>query len=268
MYFDIAFPNGTHKAVTFSYDDGQYFDRQLVELFNKYNMKATFHLNAGMIGTGNEVDEFVKWEEVESLYKGHEVACHGYTHPFTSQITKDQMVLQYWEERKKLESAVKYPVRGMSYPYGDVTQQFIDIATALGIEYSRTVEDTGYFNLPSDYMRWNPTCHHNKALSYVDEFLKPTWKKRLQLFYIWGHSFEFHRENTWGMMEELLSKLSDKEDVWYATNIEIKEYLDAARNLSVTADGTIVYNKSAITVTLDVNDKMIEIPAGATIEIG
>lgn len=267
MFFDIAFPGGTHKVVTFSYDDCQVFDRRLVEMFNKYGMKATFHLNAGMIGTKNEIDDFITWDELAELYKGHEVACHGYTHPFTSQIPKDQMVAQYWEERKLLESKVKYPVRGMSYPYGDITQQFVDIAEAVGIEYSRTVEDTGYFNLPWDYMRWNPTCHHNNAMPLVDEFLKPTWKKRLQLFYIWGHSFEFHRENTWDMMDELLQKLSNKDDVWYATNIEIKDYLDAARNLNTTADGTIVHNRSAITVTLDVNDKMIEIPGGATVSL-
>jgi len=153
MFFEIAFPGGKHKVVTFSYDDNQIFDRKLIEMFNKYGVKGTFHLNAGTINTDNEDDAFIDWEEVESLYKGHEVACHGFTHPFTSQIPKDQMAAQYWEERKLLEAKVKYPVRGMSYPYGDITQQFIDIATAIGIEYSRTVGSTGYFNLPSDYMR-------------------------------------------------------------------------------------------------------------------
>jgi len=105
-------------------------------------------------------------------------------------------------------------------------------------------------------------------MKYVDEFLKPTWRNRLQCFYIWGHSFEFDRENTWDMMEELLKKLSNQDDVWYATNIEIKDYLDAARNLNTTADGRIVHNRSAITVTLHVGDKLVEVPGGATVELG
>lgn len=40
--------NGKNKAVTFSYDDGVEQDRRLVELFNKYGMKATFNINSGI----------------------------------------------------------------------------------------------------------------------------------------------------------------------------------------------------------------------------
>ena len=268
MFFEIAFPGGKHKVVTFSYDDNQIFDRRLIEMFNKYDIKGTFHLNAGTVGENNANGNFVGWEEIESLYKGHEVACHCFTHPFPSQLPGDQMVAQIWEERKLLEERVKYPIRGMSYPYGDITQKFIDTAAAVGIEYSRTVNSTGYFGLPSDYMRWNPTCHHDDALKYVDDFLKKTWRNRLLCFYIWGHSYEFNRDNTWDMMEELLGKLANQDDVWYATNIEIKDYLDAARNLNTTADGKIVRNRSAITVTLHVGDKFVDIPGGATVEIG
>ena len=36
------------KAVTFSYDDGVEQDRKLIEIFNKYGMKATFNLNTGI----------------------------------------------------------------------------------------------------------------------------------------------------------------------------------------------------------------------------
>jgi peptidoglycan/xylan/chitin deacetylase (PgdA/CDA1 family) len=43
------FPGGKQKALTLSYDDGQAQDRRLVALFNKYNLKATFHLNSGRV---------------------------------------------------------------------------------------------------------------------------------------------------------------------------------------------------------------------------
>ena len=36
------------KALTFSYDDGIEQDRKLVDIFNKYGMKATFNLNTGI----------------------------------------------------------------------------------------------------------------------------------------------------------------------------------------------------------------------------
>ena len=45
------FPNGARKALTMSYDDGKTPDRRLVSIFNKYGIKGTFHLNAGLLGT-------------------------------------------------------------------------------------------------------------------------------------------------------------------------------------------------------------------------
>lgn len=41
------YPNGKRRIVTFSYDDGPAQDERLVALFNRYGVKATFHLNGG-----------------------------------------------------------------------------------------------------------------------------------------------------------------------------------------------------------------------------
>ncbi len=37
------------KYLTFSYDDGVTQDIRLIELFNKYGMKATFNINSGLL---------------------------------------------------------------------------------------------------------------------------------------------------------------------------------------------------------------------------
>ena len=42
--------NGKMKAITFSYDDGVTQDKRLIEIFNKYGLKATFNLNSGLLG--------------------------------------------------------------------------------------------------------------------------------------------------------------------------------------------------------------------------
>ena len=39
-----AFPDGKQNAFTLSYDDGDLRDVRLMELFRKYELKATFHL--------------------------------------------------------------------------------------------------------------------------------------------------------------------------------------------------------------------------------
>lgn len=269
MMYRFTFPEGKQKAFTLSYDDNQIYDRKLVDIMNRNGLKGTFHINAGTLGKNNEIDHFISVDEIGTLYKGHEVACHGMSHPFFSHTSNQQIVYQLWEERKVLEGACGYPVRGMSYPYGDFTQRIIDYATASGIEYSRTVENTREFNLPEDFMRWHPTCHHNQALELVDDFLAPVKFNRLNLFYVWGHSFEFNRENTWDMMEEFCCKIGGHDDIWYATNIEIKDYITAAQNLLSSADGSLIKNNSAITVwiaTLD--NRIMTVKPGETIKIG
>ena len=67
----------------------------------------------------------------------------------------------------------------------------------------------------------------------------------MPLFYIWGHSFEFERENTWPLMEQLAEKLHGAQDIWYATNGQIADYLTALRSTRESADGKRLYNPSA-----------------------
>ena len=60
MGLQVCFPNGKKKAFTLSYDDGQIYDRRFVDLLDRYGLRATFHLNSGKLGTGNEIDEFLQ----------------------------------------------------------------------------------------------------------------------------------------------------------------------------------------------------------------
>lgn len=264
MKFDILFPEGKTKACTFSYDDGQIFDRRLAALFDAYQLKATFHLNSGSIGR----DSYVGWDELKEIYKNHEVSCHGYSHPYFTQLSKGSIVEEILEDKKCLEAAVKYPVRGMSYPYGIYSDKLIESAKVLGMEYSRTVEDTNSFGLPVDFMKWHPTCHHNKASdALVEQFLNPPGYMRLPLFYIWGHSFEFDRENSWSKIEGLCEKLAHHKDTWYATNIEIKDYISAFRGLVCSAEQNILYNPSGIPVYLKANEKIIIVHGAETVHL-
>lgn len=267
MKYQVLFPGGKKRAMTFSYDDGQIYDRQLVEMFNKYNVKATFHLNSATLGVKNGEDSFVDKEEVRTLYEGHEVSAHGYNHPYFAQLPQDQVVYQLYEDKRILENLCGYPVRGMSYPYGEFSDELVNTAKTLGLEYSRTVNDTLGVHIPHDFMRWNPSCHHNKVDKVYDEFMNCPSYRELMLFYIWGHSFEFHRENNWEDMEEFLKKVANQDDVWYATNIEIKDYISAYRSLKVTADQTAVYNVAATPVWIKFEDKLLIAEPGKLLEL-
>ena len=264
--YRLRFPGWKRKAVTFSYDDGTECDRRLVDLLDRYHMKGTFHLNTGKFGKSNPCEDYVLADEIEDLYEGHEVSCHGVRHAFFSDLTRSQILTELLEDKRALERLCHYPVRGMSYPFGEFYDEVVELARSAGMEYSRTVEDTMNFNLPSDFMRWHPTCHHNKAFSMLDEFLNQSEWRDLALFYVWGHSFEFERENTWDMIEEFLRRLSTQDNIWSATNIEIKDYLCAGRGIVATADGDILYNPSALTVYLEHEGENLKIEPGATLQ--
>ena len=47
--------HGKRKAITFSYDDGVTQDRRLIEIFNRYGLRATFNLNSELLGRSGEL---------------------------------------------------------------------------------------------------------------------------------------------------------------------------------------------------------------------
>lgn len=251
MKFELCYPNWKEKAVTFSYDDGQIYDRHLVEIFNYYGLKGTFHLNSGILGKKG----FVSAEEAGELYKGHEIACHGKEHHYPTHLCRELLLKEFYEDKVSLEKITGEFVRGCSYAFGEYNEQVINLLEDLGIIYSRTVKSTGAFSVPVDFMQWHPTCHHNDAFNgeIIQRFLhKPEYQK-LPLLYIWGHSFEFEREKTWGKMEKLCEKISNDENAWYTTNIDYAEYMKAAKSLVFSLSGEQVKNLSKIPVYVKID---------------
>lgn len=119
------------------------------------------------------------------------------------------------------------------------------------------MESTGGFRIPKDFMRWTPSCHHNDAFKDMAEcFLDTPEYQKIPLLYVWGHSFEFDREQTWEKLEEFCKKISGHENVWYTTNIDYVNYMTAARNLIFNAECTQVENLSKIEIYCKINGRM------------
>ncbi len=260
-----CFPGGKHKVLTMSYDDGREEDRRLVALFNKYGIKGTFHVNSGI----DWDEKRIPISEYKELYKGHEVSVHTATHPTIARCPMEEVVDQIVEDRKALEDAVGYPVRGMSYPNGSFSQEIIDVLPALGIRYARTVGSTDNFNMPENFLRWTATCHHNHNLQKLGEEFVALFKKQyLYMMYVWGHSYEFGLQDNWEVMENFCKLVGNRDDIWYATNIEIVDYMEAAKRLQFTAKLDKVYNPSFQSVWIAVNDnQIVEIKGGEIKEI-
>ena len=264
------YPQGKRFALTFSYDDGQYFDRQLVDIFNRYGMKATFHLNSGRLGsTGAGGELFVGRDEVKTLYAGHEVACHGVEHCCCANLTKQQMLQELLDDRKELERITGGLVQGLSYAYGVYSEDFETVASVVGLKYSRTVNSTHGFGVPVKFLEWHPTCHHGdpRLMELGRDLLNsPEWRE-IPLMYVWGHSFEFGRGNNWEIIEEFCKLMQGHEEIWYATNMEICDYVGAMRGLVFSADGRKVYNPSLISVWVKEKGAVLELKPGELVEL-
>lgn len=182
-----------NKYLTFSFDDCEIYDRKLCELFRKYKMKATFFLISDQLGFRcdfhrygeNTVVERVSAKEVLTTYAGMEVATHTRNHKCPVNDLEDAV----WDSAEYLSSFC--------------------------------------FEVPKEWLAWNPTCKYDddRIGELVNDFLAYSSDKPA-VFHIYGHSYELTRkENRYNFegFERLLQKLSGRDDIVYATNLEVWE---------------------------------------------
>ena len=271
------FPGGLRKALTLSYDDGVEQDIRLMDLLDKHGVRCTFNLNSGCWapeGTAYPAGQIYRRmtkSQVEKVYANpnHEVAAHCLTHASLTELSPSEVAHEVLADRENLEAMFGGLVRGLAYPFGTYSDQVVDALKATGTAYARTVVSTNDFSIPNDWLRLHPTCHHNapNLMQLCDRFLQDSVPFGSKLFYLWGHSYEFEADNNWQVIETFCEKMGGREDVWYATNIEIVDYVNACRSIRASADGKTLHNPTAISVWADIDGKQVVIHAGETVRV-
>lgn len=268
------FPGGKRVAITTSWDDGRVYDRRIVAAFNEWGLKGTFNLSSSFLtrtgkpapadSTGN-----IDVCEVASLYAGHEVAVHGLTHPWLARLDQTQIAHEILEDRKALEDLVGYPVRGMAYPFGNYDDRVIAVLRQCGIVYSRTVENRDPCFPPAEPLAWPATMHmYNSQPTPLpqrfEEWYTRGWSAG-QVFFVWGHSYEFADRKDWDSLPKLFAPMAGKSDAWYCTNIELFDYEAARKRVVIAANRRSAHNPSGVTVTLSVDGKLVDVAGGKTV---
>ena len=226
--------HGKCKAVTFSYDDGVTQDIRLVELLNQYGLKGTFNINSELLGQRETLvrqgvtvnHDKVNPDQIQEVYQGHEIAVHTLTHPNLTELSEQEIVRQVEEDKKNLSALAGYEVVGMAYPCGGVNHDdrvAEVISQNTSMRYARTITSSYSFELQTDLLQFDPSVYHmewEKMFALGEKFvaMKPNHP---QLFYIWGHSYEFDVSNTWSRFEEFCKLISGREDIFYGTNREV-----------------------------------------------
>ena len=282
-YLHMRFPQGKPKAITLSFDDGVKQDVRFSQTLNKYGIKCTFNINSGKFDEDNRLTPAEIKEHI--LDKGHEVAIHGEHHKANGLVSPIEGIKDVLNCRIALEKEFDMFIRGMAYPDSgirrfqngttyDIVKNYL---TDLGVLYARTLGgDNNGFEIPTDWHAWMPSAHwlHGVCDEYIDQFLNIktgeavyTSQNAPRLLYIWGHSYECDRDDNWNILEKMCKKLSGHEDVWYATNIEICEYVKAFNSLVFNAEGTKVYNPTLKTIWFYHGGKDYKIESDETIKI-
>lgn len=283
-YVFMRFPEGKGKCVTLSYDDARKSDIRFSDLLEKYGLKCTFNVTGEKFRspkdnlTSDEIQEYI-------INRGHEVALHNYNHRASGYLRPIEGIREALDNRTELEQEFDMIIRGMAYPDSGINvfsnpdytyEKVKNYLTELDVAYARNTATDNNFNLPTDWHNWKPTAHHDRenVFELIDQFLKIDLSenmyiasRRSRLFYLWGHSFEFDNKNNWDHGEEVMKKLSGHDDIWYATNIEIYDYVQAYNSLIYSADGIRIYNPTLKTIWLDIDKKLYEIKSGETLKL-
>ena len=272
MYMRLK--DGKTKVLTLSYDDGVVQDIRLMKILDKFGIKCTFNINTGKyLPEGTVREKYygrMTLSESQELFvgSGHEVAVHCVNHPYVDRIESAELVAEVIDDRRNIEAQYGTIARGMAYPFGVYNDEVVDVIEKCGICYSRTVESTERFSFPENWLTLHPTCHHNN--SRLMELAKTFAEKQsngviCDMFYLWGHSYEFDNLDNWNVIEEFAEYIGNRDDIWYATNIEVYDYVKAYESLQTSVDKKIIHNPTCIDVWVLVDGEVICIPAGETV---
>ena len=216
------------KAVTFSYDDGVIYDKPLIEIFNKYGMKGTFNIITGE----KEKNSYWKTEtgvkvikgdidspEWRKIYDGHEIACHTRNHPWLNKISDEEIAEEFLGNREDIKQLFGVSPIGAAYPFNTYDERCIKLLRENGFLFSRAGKSTHSFDVQPEFLAYDPTCHHNDDALFelAEKFINLTPDKP-QIFYIWGHSYEFESDRNWDRIETLCKMLGGRDDIFYGTN--------------------------------------------------
>ena len=221
-----------NKILTFSFDDAVTQDARLIELFNKYGMKATFNINTCWLGqkrvlklrSGATVNHN-KFDaaDIKHVYAGHELASHSLTHPDLTKLSEEDVIREVEQDRLLISELCGYEVVGFAYPGGDYDARTSTvIKEKTGVKYARTIDSNHFLDVQDNLFEFKPTCHHadwDFLFKMGEEFLSLDTDEK-KIFYVWGHAYEFDGDNSWGRFEEFIKLMAHKDDIAYLTNKE------------------------------------------------
>lgn len=124
----------------------------ILEVLDKYNVKATFFIMGGWVNYSDENREkLIKIKE-----GGHEIGNHSYIHPMFSKITEGRMKEELEKTNKIIKDTIGEEVKLFRFPSGDYSKkacEFIYSQGMVGIQWDVDSVDWKQTGAEEEYNR-------------------------------------------------------------------------------------------------------------------
>ena len=211
------------KYFVFAIDDGTIYDTKVIDIFNRYKIRATFNLNSGLQDyvwyKGDLPVRRLDLCKYKDIYKNHEVASHSLTHPFLTNMPDDAVYHEVKEDVDNIERIFARKVISFSFPFDGFDERTINIIKSVDITHIILPEIDDSFKLPYD------TCHIkvtslniDDALEKFERFIKD---KDAELFVYLSHSYDYEFDDSYDKLEKLCQLVKSQKDIKTITIGEI-----------------------------------------------
>ena len=269
---DWVYPNGNHKALIMSYDDGLDDDIALAQLFDRYGIIGTFHLNSGLLdtraiwyqGKPNEfLGTYLSKDTLLYVFKNHEIAVHGTYHKALIGLSDEEILEEINVDIENLTILSDRKISSMAYAFGSTNDHVAEVIGTTPLTNARTVKPSYNFELPQDYYLWNPTCHDSEALEYLEAYLSLD-SPSLSLFYVWGHSWELRDTLRNQNILKFCNEIGDRDDIWYTGAGNFADYHASLKALEIgpqqivnpEGNGVVYYREKGQLKSLDPGQRL------------
>ncbi|KAK3081743.1 hypothetical protein LTS18_003215 [Coniosporium uncinatum] len=186
-------------TVALTYDDGPYiYTNDILDIFAKYNAKATFFITGNNNGKGEIDNPANAWPAViKRMYsEGHQIASHTWSHQDLSAITSAQRKQQMTYNEMALRNVLGFFPTYMRPPYSSCNAACQADMGALGYHVT-------YFDIDTDdYNQDSPSKIQNSKNRFSDGLVGPPSDND---YLVIGH--DIHEQTAHNLTEYMLQTL-------------------------------------------------------------
>jgi len=212
---------------------------RILDTLDTYGVKATFFIPGAVAqGYPDAVCEIAR--------RGHEIGCRGMAHEVLANLSVHAQRQCLSEARDCLTALIGKAPLGFRMPEGEITEETLIVARALGFTYSSSLsdDDTPYvrqpaglmelpvhwelFDLPYFAFTFDPPIPPGQARSAAMDDVLGNWLLELQGARRWGTLMCLQldpqatgEQGRIFMLERLLEEIARAGDIWLATGCEI-----------------------------------------------